>query len=290
MIEKIIVVNGPNLNLLGEREPEIYGALTLAEMEAKIQQFAADMNIETKLFQSNSEGEIIDFIHEQRNWANALVINPAALTHYSYALRDAVAAVSMPTVEVHLSDVDKRESFRKHSVLTQVVAGRFKGLGLQGYLRAIEFLVGQSVQDELRGCIERNAGKDQLLVETAKLLKARFPKYDWVGIYMVAGTELVLHNFLGKPTPHERIAIGEGICGAAVSERHTILVSDVKSDPRYIACSIETRSEIVVPIFSEGQIIGEIDIDSDQPDAFHSGDQEFLESCAELLGPHLSGA
>jgi GAF domain-containing protein len=104
-----------------------------------------------------------------------------------------------------------------------------------------------------------------------------------VGIYLLEGETLVLHNFIGKPSPHTRIPIGKGICGAAASEKKTIIVSNVNADPRYLACSIETQSEIVAPILRGQQVLGEIDIDSDQPDAFHEGDREILERCAEII-------
>ena len=122
------------------------------------------------------------------------------------------------------------------------------------------------------------------LVLTVKLLKSWIPQYHWVGIYLVEGDEVVLHNFLGRPTEHTRIPIGKGICGAAVAEERTIVVGDVKKDPRYIACSVETQSEIVVPIRVGGRIVGEIDIDSDEPDSFGEEDREFLEAVADRLG------
>ncbi len=107
--------------------------------------------------------------------------------------------------------------------------------------------------------------------------------YDWTGIYLVEGDELVLHNFIGAPSPHTRIRIGEGICGAAAQEKQTVLVSDVSKDPRYLACSLETRSEIVVPITKLGYVFGEIDIDSHTPDAFGEQDQLVLEEVARKL-------
>lgn len=123
--------------------------------------------------------------------------------------------------------------------------------------------------------------------ETVTLLKARLPHYTWAGIYLLEGEELVLGPYLGKPSPHTRIPLGRGICGAAVSERATIVVDDVNSDPRYLACSIETRSEIVVPIIHDGRVLGELDIDSDQPAAFGTADRELLEAVAAALAPKL---
>ena len=115
------------------------------------------------------------------------------------------------------------------------------------------------------------------------LLKAGVPHYTWVGIYLLEGNELVLGPFLGKPSPHTRIPVGSGICGAAASEKDTIVVDDVNADPRYLACSIETQSEIVVPIMRGAEVLGEIDIDSDQPAAFKADDRTLLERVAAAL-------
>lgn len=283
-MKNIAVVHGPNLNLLGEREPEVYGAMTLADLNQEVTTFAQAMGLEIRVFQSNSEGTIIDFLHEQRKWADGVVINPAAFTHYSYALRDAIAAIGLPVIEVHLSNILEREEFRRHSVVADVCVARLMGLGYRGYLRALEHLVGFGVRKELDNQVAQSNDLDTGLKTCVNLLKERFPKYTWAGIYLVEGDELVLHNFIGKPSPHERIPIGKGVCGAAVAAEESIIVSDVNADPRYLACSIETKSEIVVPIFAGPQVVGEIDIDSDQPDAFHEGDREMLESCAEILG------
>ena len=137
---KILVLHGPNLNLLGEREPEIYGTMTLEELNAEIERFAGQRGVEVRIYQSNHEGGLIDLIHEHRRWADGIVINPGALTHYSYALRDAVAAVSIPTVEVHLSDIDRREPFRRRSVIKEVCASQLFGKGSQSYLLGIGLL------------------------------------------------------------------------------------------------------------------------------------------------------
>lgn len=138
---KILVLHGPNLNLLGQREPEIYGTMTLEELNTEIERFAAARRVEVRIYQSNHEGELIDLMHESRRWADGIVINPGALTHYSYALRDAVAAVGIPTVEVHLSDIDRREPFRRCSVIKEVCVGQICGKGLQSYLLGIDLLV-----------------------------------------------------------------------------------------------------------------------------------------------------
>jgi L-methionine (R)-S-oxide reductase len=120
------------------------------------------------------------------------------------------------------------------------------------------------------------------------ILKQELPYYSWVGIYLLEGDELVLGPFLGKPSPHTRIPLGSGICGAAATERATIIVDDVNADPRYLACSIETKSEIVVPIMDGGRVLGEIDIDSDRPAAFGAADRTLIEAVAALLAPRIA--
>jgi L-methionine (R)-S-oxide reductase len=122
-----------------------------------------------------------------------------------------------------------------------------------------------------------------------EMLQAQFPTYSWVGIYLLEGAELILGPFVGKPSPHTRIPLGRGICGAAATQKVTIIVDDVNADPRYLACSLETKSEIVVPIMHGPTVLGEIDIDSDRPAAFGAADRELLESVAALLGAKLIG-
>jgi GAF domain-containing protein len=129
---------------------------------------------------------------------------------------------------------------------------------------------------------------DSAMTQAVRLLKDAIPYYSWVGIYLLDGDELVLGPYLGKPSPHTRIPLGRGICGAAASERQTIVVDDVNADSRYLACSIETRSEIVVPIMEDGAVLGEIDIDSDTPAAFGDADRRLLEQVAALLAESLS--
>jgi L-methionine (R)-S-oxide reductase len=119
------------------------------------------------------------------------------------------------------------------------------------------------------------------------ILKREMPSYTWVGIYLLEGDELVLGPFLGKPSPHTRIPLARGICGAAASEKQTIIVDDVNADPRYLACSLETRSEIVVPIMSRTRVLGEIDVDSDRTAAFTADDRTLLEAVASLLATTL---
>lgn len=142
---KILVLHGPNLNLLGEREPEIYGKTTLKQVDAMIRAEARKLGVEVKCFQRNGEGELIGLLHGRRKWMDGLLINPGAYTHYSWALRDAVAAVAKPAVEVHLSDLKeraKKEPFRAVSVLDGVRKGLVSGLGPKSYLEGLRLLVG----------------------------------------------------------------------------------------------------------------------------------------------------
>lgn len=136
---KILVINGPNLNLLGERNPEQYGSETLQDINDEILRRTTDRH-QIRFYQSNHEGDIIDFLHKQRTWADGIVINPGALTHYSYALRDAIEAVELPCVEAHLSDIANREEFRKTSVIQEVCIGQVKGKGKGSYFEAIQIL------------------------------------------------------------------------------------------------------------------------------------------------------
>lgn len=137
----ILIIHGPNLNLLGEREPEVYGSTTLDQLNQMLAQKAKDLGAEVKFYQNNSEGKLIDFIHENRQWAQGIIINPGALTHYSYSLRDAIASVSKPTIEVHLSNIHKREPFRKISVIKEVCVDQIVGWGIQSYFKGLEKLV-----------------------------------------------------------------------------------------------------------------------------------------------------
>jgi GAF domain-containing protein len=122
---------------------------------------------------------------------------------------------------------------------------------------------------------------------TVMLLKRERPSYTWVGVYLLVGNELVLGPYVGKPSPHTRIPLGRGICGAAAADKATIVVDDVHTDPRYLACSIDTRSEIVVPIMQGGEVLGEIDVDSDHPAAFGDRDRVTLEAVAARLANRL---
>ncbi len=142
--KKIIVINGPNLNMLGIREPEVYGNRTYADLENYIEEYGEEKGIEITVMQSNSEGEIIDFIHHTMNGYDGIVINPGAYTHYSYAIRDALASVNVPAVEVHLSNVYTREEFRHTSVTAPACRGQIAGLGFRGYLLAVDYLLEEA--------------------------------------------------------------------------------------------------------------------------------------------------
>jgi 3-dehydroquinate dehydratase II len=138
---KILLIHGPNLNMLGTREPEVYGTLTLEDINARMQRIAEENGAELRTFQSNSEGALIDAIQDAANWADGIVINPGAYTHYSLAIRDALAAVHLPIIEVHLSNIHAREEFRNHSVISAVVMGCIAGLGWRSYGCAIQALL-----------------------------------------------------------------------------------------------------------------------------------------------------
>lgn len=133
----------------------------------------------------------------------------------------------------------------------------------------------------------RTSDTKGLLADTVTLLHRERSHYNWVGIYLLEGNTLVLGPYVGKPTPHTRIPLNQGICGAAASSGKTVIVDDVNSDPRYLVCSLETRSEIVIPISHDGKILGEIDIDSDTPAAFTEEDRKVLEAVANILSAEL---
>jgi putative methionine-R-sulfoxide reductase with GAF domain len=136
---------------------------------------------------------------------------------------------------------------------------------------------------QIERILEKATDRDGALTAAVQAVHESSDRYDWTGIYLLEGEELVLHNYLGAPSPHTRIPVGKGICGAAVAENATVVVPDVNQDSRYLACSLETRSEIVVPIRKLGYVFGEIDIDSHTPDAFEPSDREVLEEVARLL-------
>jgi 3-dehydroquinate dehydratase-2 len=141
---QVVVLNGVNLDVLGRRDPKLYGGLSLDELETRIYQWASQLGCHVRCRQTNSEGEYVDWCHDAFDWADGVVVNPGAWTHYSYAIRDALELLSVPIVEVHLSDVRNREEWRRHSVIEDLAAKRIIGRGPDGYREALEFIVKES--------------------------------------------------------------------------------------------------------------------------------------------------
>lgn len=139
-LPRVFIIHGPNLNLLGTRDPEQYGTLTLDKVNTAMRKKARELGLETRIIQTNHEGRIIDLFHRRRKWADGFIINPGAFTHYSYAIRDAIDAILPPVVEVHLSNIYKREAFRSVSVIKDVCAAQFYGKKVDSYLEALEYL------------------------------------------------------------------------------------------------------------------------------------------------------
>jgi len=140
-LPNILLIHGPNLNLLGKREPDVYGSQTLADINEQLTAFAEENGAQLKIMQSNSEGEIVSFIGNNMDWADGVIINPAAYTHTSVAIRDALAAVDLPVIEIHLSNVYRRESFRHFSYVSPIAVGVISGFGAHGYLLALEAML-----------------------------------------------------------------------------------------------------------------------------------------------------
>jgi 3-dehydroquinate dehydratase-2 len=140
---KILVIHGPNLNMLGKREKSIYGEKTLGQIDALLKKEARALNVEVVTFQSNHEGALIDFIQEQADSAQGIIINPGALTHYGFSLRDALVDSKLPVIEVHLSNIHRREEWRARSVIAPIAEGQISGLGWRGYITALQVLTGK---------------------------------------------------------------------------------------------------------------------------------------------------
>lgn len=146
-MNNILVIHGPNLNLLGTREPEIYGSMTMQDINEDLQKQAKDAGVNIDFFQSNHEGEIIDKLHDARGIYDYIILNAGAYTHYSIAIRDALAAIEIPTIEVHISNIHQREEFRYHSVIAPVVVGQICGFGLDSYKAAL-YVAIRKLQEE----------------------------------------------------------------------------------------------------------------------------------------------
>ena len=137
---RIVVLNGVNLDVMGRRDPDVYGGITLSELETRIYEWASELNCTVRCRHTNSEGEYVDWCHDALDWADGVILNPGAWSHYSWAIHDAVELFTVPVVEVHLSDVTKREEWRRFSVLERLVAARVLGKGPDGYREALEVL------------------------------------------------------------------------------------------------------------------------------------------------------
>jgi len=141
---KILAIHGPNLNMLGSRQTEFYGDKTLAEIDSLLQEKARELKVELETFQSNHEGELVDFIQKKAPQASGIIINPGALTHYGLSLRDALIDTPLPVIEVHLSNIHAREEFRQKSVIAPIAQGQISGLGWRGYIAALEILAAEA--------------------------------------------------------------------------------------------------------------------------------------------------
>ena len=150
---RLLLINGPNLNTLGSRQPQIYGSLTLGDIEGRVSQRAKELDVEVSSFQANDEGSIVDFLQREGEGAQGVIINPGALTHYGLSLRDALEATGLPVVEVHISNIYGREEFRRHSVIADIALGQISGLGWRGYIAALETLVGVLKESDPEGSV-----------------------------------------------------------------------------------------------------------------------------------------
>ncbi len=141
---QVVVLNGVNLDVLGRRDPELYGGISLGDLETRIYEWASQLGCHVRCRQTNSEGEYVEWCHDALDWADGVIVNPGAWTHYSYAIRDALELLTVPLVEVHLSNIEEREEWRRHSVIADLAALRVVGKGPEGYREGLEFVVEQS--------------------------------------------------------------------------------------------------------------------------------------------------
>ena len=295
---RVLVLHGPNLNLLGEREPEVYGRATLEEIDARIGERAQHLEAEVRTFQSNHEGALIDRLHAERRWADGVLFNPAALTHYAWSLRDAVAAVSLPCIEVHLSDVSKREEWRRVSVLEDVRAALCAGRGLDSYLEALELLleIAPGPERDAQGTAallaERLAHPEErgvLARELAQIIR-RSGRFRWVGLYDVGPSEVEVRGWAGPAAPaHPRFARGEGLTGAAVLGGRPVISQDVRGDTRHLATLEGTRAEAIFPVIGPSGVVGTLGVESGNAQAFTAERVRWLERCVEALAPFWPG-
>jgi 3-dehydroquinate dehydratase-2 len=140
---QVVVLNGVNLDVLGRRDPELYGGISLGDLETRIYEWASQLGCHVRCRQTNNEGEYVEWCHDALDWADGVIVNPGAWTHYSYAIRDALELLTVPLVEVHLSNIEEREEWRRHSVIADLAALRVVGKGPEGYREGLEFLVDQ---------------------------------------------------------------------------------------------------------------------------------------------------
>ncbi len=147
---RFLVINGPNLNTLGKRDPGVYGTLTLAEIEARVARKAEELGVQVDFFQSNSEGAIVDYVQGNAGEAQGIIINPGALTHYGYSLREALVDSRLPVIEVHMSNIHAREEWRRHSVVADIALGQVAGFGWMGYIAALEMLAALVREEEAK--------------------------------------------------------------------------------------------------------------------------------------------
>ncbi|HEY3585914.1 MAG TPA: type II 3-dehydroquinate dehydratase [Myxococcaceae bacterium] len=290
---RILVLHGPNLNLLGEREPAVYGPATLEEIDARIGERAKHLGSEVRTFQSNHEGALVDRLHAERRWADGVLFNPAALTHYAWSLRDAVAAVSLPCIEVHISDVSKREAWRRVSVLADVRAALCAGRGLDSYLEALELLLEiapgpeRDADGTVELLVERLAHPDERAVlarELAQILR-RSGRFRWVGLYDVGKAEVEVLGWAGPgPPAHPKFPRSAGLTGAAIASGRPLIVQDVRTDGRHLPMLEGTRAEAIFPVGPSG-VLGAVDVESANAQAFTVERVRWLERCVEALAP-----
>lgn len=229
-MKNILVLNGPNLNLLGVREPDVYGTVTLADIEREVKTYAAERGARVDCFQSNHEGALVDKLHEARGAYDGIVYNPGAHTHYSYALRDAVSSIDVPTVEVHLSDISAREEFRRTSVIAPVCVAQIKGKGKEGYKEAVDVLLALEPVERPVGSVSQPSAQGGELRAAALLAAPR------LGRLRAACADAGIRTFFARDTSN--IAWLTGFDGVFDDEdAHALLVTPhdavLHTDSRY---------------------------------------------------------